>query len=104
MIGLSIGIVPCPLSLTLMMIATAYSIFWVGLASVLSLTFSMALLLYLISLWTIKSRKGVARLTGTENSVFLRIKSAFNYLGNIGIIIIGSYLAYQGFTALFQGI
>ena len=41
--GFSIGVVPCPLSLTIMTISIVSGIFWVGMTSVIALTLSMQL-------------------------------------------------------------
>ncbi|QEN03984.1 hypothetical protein EW093_04465 [Thiospirochaeta perfilievii] len=54
-VALSVGIVPCPLSLTIMSTSIIYGIFWVGFSSVVSLTIAMTIVLYFIALLASKS-------------------------------------------------
>ncbi|MCK5198331.1 MAG: sulfite exporter TauE/SafE family protein [Spirochaetales bacterium] len=95
-VGLSIGIVPCPLSLTIMMLSIVYGIFWIGISSVISLTIAMVIVLYLLSVYTIKSRDIVEH--GKERKGFTVL---LNYAGNIALIFLGSYFIYKGGIALF---
>ena len=103
LISISIGIVPCPLSLTIMIVSIIYGIFWVGLISVAALTIAMVLILYIISISTIKSRE---RLSGEEKkdtrSPFLtQLSGVLSYIGNIALILLGSYLIITGYVGLF---
>ncbi len=97
LIGFSIGIVPCPLSLTIMMLSIIYGIFWVGFTSVISLTLAMVIVLYIISLYTIKSRNFLEHKSKTsKTSAFSRIITlTLNYLGNFFLILLGLYFVYS---------
>ena len=99
-VGLSIGIVPCPLSLTIMMLTIVYGIFWIGISSVISLTIAMVIVLYIISISTIKSRDMVEHGTGNKKKK-RGITVLFNYSGNIVLIMLGFYFIYKGGIALF---
>lgn len=98
-VGLSIGIVPCPLSLTIMMLSIVYGIFWIGISSVISLTIAMVIILYILSIYTIKSRDLVKHnKVEKEKKVF---KTLLNYAGNTALIFLGLYFTYKGGIALF---
>ena len=98
-VGLSIGIVPCPLSLTIMMLTIVYGIFWIGISSVISLTIAMVIVLYIISISTIKSRDLVEH--DSEKKGKKGIMVIFNYSGNIALIVLGLYFVYKGGIAFF---
>ncbi len=98
-VGLSIGIVPCPLSLTIMMLSIVYGIFWIGISSVISLTIAMVIVLYLLSVYTIKSRDIIEH--GKVKKERKILTTLLNYAGNIALIFLGSYFVYKGGIALF---
>jgi len=98
-VGLSIGIVPCPLSLTIMMLSIVYGIFWIGISSVISLTIAMVIVLYLLSVSTIKSRDAVEHRKVKKERKLLTI--LLNYAGNFALILLGIYFTYKGGIALF---
>ncbi len=97
-VGLSIGIVPCPLSLTIMMLSIVYGIFWIGISSVISLTIAMVIVLYLLSVSTIKSRDVVEKDKVKKERKLLTI--TLNYAGNFALIFLGLYFMYKGGIAL----
>ena len=98
-VGLSIGIVPCPLSLTIMMLTIVYGIFWIGISSVISLTIAMVIVLYLLSVYTIKSRDVVEHSKVKKERKLLT--TLLNYAGNFALIFLGIYFIYKGGIALF---
>ncbi|MCK5152915.1 MAG: sulfite exporter TauE/SafE family protein [Spirochaetales bacterium] len=98
-VGLSIGIVPCPLSLTIMMLSIVYGIFWIGISSVISLTIAMVIVLYLLSISTIKSRDAVEHGKVKKERKILTI--VLNYAGNFALIFLGLYFTYKGGIAFF---
>lgn len=98
-VGLSIGIVPCPLSLTIMMLSIVYGIFWIGISSVISLTVAMVIVLYFLSVSTIKSRDVVEHRKVNKERKLLTI--ALNYSGNFALIFLGLYFTYKGVIAFF---
>lgn len=101
-IGFSIGIVPCPLSLTIMMLSIIYGIFWVGLTSVLFLTLAMVVVLYVLSIYTIKSREFVFHESeqGSGRGIKSFIHLFFDYFGNTALILLGVYFMLKGWNAL----
>ena len=101
LIGFSVGIVPCPLSMTIMMICFAYNILWIGFISVIALTFSMVILLYLIAVYTIKTRNGVSKAVGKKSKTMLFFQQFLGYAGNVLIILIGLYIMYRGYISAF---
>lgn len=101
LIGFSVGIVPCPLSMTIMMICFAYNILWVGFISVIALTFSMVILLYLIAIYTIKTRNGIAKAVGKKSKTMIFLQQFLGYTGNVLIILIGLYIMYRGYISAF---
>ncbi len=101
-IGFSIGVVPCPLSLTIMMLSIVYGVFWVGLTSVLALTLAMVIVLYGISIATIKSRDYVEQRNTLKKSspIPTAISTIISYIGTILLIVLGFYFAYTAGSAL----
>ncbi len=101
-IGFSIGIVPCPLSLTIMMLSIIYGIFWVGITSVLFLTLAMVAVLYALSVYTIKSRDFVFHESesGRETGIKHHIHLGFEYFGNSALILLGAYFILKGWSSL----
>lgn len=101
LIGFSVGIVPCPLSMTIMMICFAYNILWVGFMSVLALTLSMVILLYFIAIYTMKTRDGLTKAVGKKSKITIVLRNVFGYTGNVLIILIGLYIMYRGYISAF---
>ena len=101
-IGFSIGIVPCPLSLTIMMLSIIYGIFWVGITSVLFLTLAMVAVLYVLSVYTIKSRDFVFKESesGGKRGIKHYIHLVFEYFGNSALILLGVYFILKGWSSL----
>lgn len=100
--GLSIGIIPCPLSLTIMTISIVSGIFWVGMTSVIALTLSMAALLFGISYYTIKTRNYTLKPAAEHkhNRTGGLLSRFFSYAGTFSMIILGTYICYQGFLSI----
>lgn len=64
--GVAAGLVPCPASIVIMLFATTMGVFWIGLATVISLAIGLSVVLLAIGLAVIYSRKGLlARLEGS---------------------------------------
>jgi len=102
-IGYSIGVVPCPLSLTIVMVSIMYGIFWIGITSVISLTFAMTMVLYLIALYTLKSRDFLEhRSRLSRKAGFSRgLIKGLNYTGSVLLILFGCYFMYSTGKVLF---
>ena len=100
--GFSIGVVPCPLSLTIMTISIVSGIFWVGMTSVIALTLSMATVLFGISYYTIKTRNLTVNSPKEHKHSKLgeKLPVLFSYVGTASMIILGSYITYKGFLSI----
>ena len=100
--GFSIGVVPCPLSLTIMTISIVSGIFWVGITSVIALTLSMAAVLFGISYYTIKTRNlTVTSSKGHKQSrLGEKLPLIFSFIGTASMIILGIFITYKGFLSI----
>lgn len=101
--GFSIGIVPCPLSLAIMSISIVSGIFWIGISSVLTLTFSMTLVLYGIAFSTIKTRNATfnsSARNGHEKKSREGLHRLFGYGGSLSMILLGFYICYRGLLSM----
>ena len=89
LIGLSAGIVPCPVALMIMLLTISKNIIFIGLLSVFSISMGMFFLLTIIGLISIKSRDGIIFVSGkiTKNNEI--ISTVIEYMSIIFIILIG---------------
>lgn len=93
-VAISVGIVPCPLSLTIMSTSIIYGIFWIGFSSVISLTVAMTIVLYFIALVASKSKKKLNKNSGSK------ISKIFHSVGEILLLLIGLIFIINGGRAL----
>ncbi len=93
-VAVSVGIVPCPLSLTIMSTSIIYGIFWVGFSSVISLTIAMTIVLYFIALIASKSQKKLSH--NSEG----KISKIFHSIGETLLLLIGLMFIYNGGRAI----
>ncbi|MFH1428543.1 MAG: hypothetical protein ABIH39_02255 [Candidatus Margulisiibacteriota bacterium] len=93
-IGIAAGMVPCPIALTVMLIAIAYNMFFIGLVSVIAMSLGMAFLLWLVGLLVIKAHQTLSD-KDTESPGFLLLSRFFSYGSNILIILIGLYMIFM---------
>ena len=89
LLGIFSGMVPCPVSLTIMLFSIYLNLLWVGLFAVLALSVGMALTISSIGIVTIKTR-GFSEKFGRGNSKAARIiHKTLAILGSMIIITIG---------------
>ncbi len=99
-IGLSIGVVPCPLSIAVMTFAIGINMVWLGVLSVLALTFSMSVLLFIIALYTIKFTDSIKK-RSPEKKGFLIFSTVLSYIGTVFLVFLGIYFTYIGAKGYF---
>ncbi len=89
LIGISAGIVPCPVALMISIFTLSNNIFYVGVFSVISMSFGMFFLIFVVGLISIKLRSGLFEIS----EKFLKRGETFStiieYISIILIIIIG---------------
>jgi len=90
-IGLAAGIIPCPVSLTIVMLSISYNIFIVGLVSVLAISLGMALLLFTLCILLIHSKRKILAIFEKKHSEEKTYKliRIVNYISSVFIIILG---------------
>lgn len=89
LVGISAGIIPCPVSSMIMMLTIAHGVVYVGLISVFSISLGMFTVLSLVGMISIASRTGI--LTASEK-VFNKtelVSKIIEYLSIIFVIILG---------------
>lgn len=89
LIGVSAGIVPCPASLMIMLLALSKNIICIGLTSVLSISLGMFFLLTIIGVISIKSRDGIIFFSDKTLKKSKLISIILEYFSIVLIIIIG---------------
>ncbi len=93
--GVAAGLVPCPASIVILLISASAGVFWIGLAGVLALAMGLSLVLLLIGLAVIGSRRGLQARLG--QSVWMgRLNLALAAGGMalvclMGVLMIGFY-------------
>jgi len=93
-VGISSGIVPCPLSLTIILITMNAGLFLIGLASITMISIGLAVVLFIIGILTIKSRQGILnRLENTSRPAII-LAEVFSYAGAIMIILLGLFISF----------
>ncbi|MGL1894295.1 MAG: hypothetical protein OCD02_21875 [Spirochaetaceae bacterium] len=93
-VAVSVGIVPCPLSLTIMSTSIIYGIFWIGFSAVMSLTIAMTIVLYFIALIASKSQKKL------NQNKERKLSKIFHSIGETLLLLIGLMFIYNGGRAL----
>jgi len=93
-VAISVGVVPCPLSLTIMSTSIIYGIVFVGLSAVLAMTVSMTIVLYFIAVVAAKSKKELVKRKGKS------ISSILHRVGEIALLLVGLLFIYKGGHAL----
>ncbi|MBN1621288.1 MAG: hypothetical protein JW871_01705 [Endomicrobiales bacterium] len=93
LMGISAGIVPCPISLAIMLIALSTGMWYVGFTAVLAISLGLALVLFLVAVCIEKSRDGLLKLVASNNRISRFISNGLAYGGLIGVILLGIFLA-----------
>jgi len=89
LIGISAGIVPCPVALMISLLTLSNNIYIIGIISVISISLGMFFLLSLIGFLSIKLRNGVLNLSSKTLNKGDIISTIIEYTSIILIIIIG---------------
>lgn len=98
LLGVFSGMVPCPVSLTIILFSIYLKMLWVGIAVVITLSLGMAVTISSIGIIMIKSRNLVGKFGKNKNSKkALIIQKVFAVSGSLIIIIIGVTLALSHF-------
>jgi ABC-type nickel/cobalt efflux system permease component RcnA len=89
--GIPSGIIPCPVALTIMLVAIPAGIVYVGITSVIGMSFGLALVLFVIGTIVVKSKqKIVGSINTPEKEGFLHL--IFNYAGISAMFLIGFFI------------
>ena len=92
MIGISAGIVPCPVALVIMLFAISNDIIVIGLFSILAISFGMFILLILVGIISIKLRDGLMALSSQFSKKVELVSLVVEYLSIVLIILIGLFM------------
>ncbi len=96
LIGISAGIVPCPVALMIMLFTISQGIVWQGIILVLSMSLGMLALLMPLGMVSIKARDGLLKLTTHKLKDQVGKVSVFiEYLSIIFIILIGVMMIFS---------
>ncbi|MBT3261605.1 hypothetical protein HOC37_00920 [bacterium] len=96
LVGISSGLVPCPVALTIMLITIPAGLFFIGLSAVLAMSVSQSLVLFVLGIITIKSQHklstdGSSQLSKLKNI----ISSILSYAGLVFIFLIGLFIIFR---------
>lgn len=89
LVGLTAGIVPCPVSLMLMLFTISRKIPLIGLAAVLSISLGMFVLLTMLGLFSIKSRDSILLLFEKAGRNSAGAATVIEYVSIVMIILLG---------------
>lgn len=95
LVGLSAGIVPCPVSLMLMLFTISRKIPLIGLTAVLSISLGMFVLLTLLGLFSIKSRDSILLLFERAGRNSAGAATVIEYVSIVLIIILGVVMSMK---------
>lgn len=96
--GISAGIVPCPVSLMVMLFAISNNIIIVGLSVVLSISFGMFILLSIIGLISISSRNKLIRFSDDKLKKSELIAHIIENVSIIVMFLVGFLMVYKTFS------
>ncbi len=88
------GMIPCPLSITIMLLAVTQNVFFQGLLSVLGIALGMMILLSIAGITAIKAKDAIRVLSETRKGAAAKIHNALEYAGAILIICFGAGLCF----------
>lgn len=90
LIGIFSGIVPCPVSMTIILFSIFLDMLWLGLVCVLALSVGIAITISMIGVLTIKTRGFTEKLTGAKSKQTQIMAKILSVLGSVIIIVIGA--------------
>jgi len=91
-IGIYAGIVPCPVSLTILLLSITFNMYWIGLSSVIALSLGMALVLFALGIVVQKTRSSIL-IDDSEHSHYGDI---MHYISSGCIIFMGLFMITRG--------
>lgn len=92
LVGISAGIVPCPVALMIMMLTIPRGIFHIGLAAVLFISLGMFLLLSATGIAAIMVRSGILKIADKTVNQAEKVSTVVEYISIAFIILIGIFL------------
>ncbi len=92
LVGISAGIVPCPVALMIMMLTIPRGIFYIGLAAVLFISLGMFLLLSATGVIAILARNGILKIADKTVHQAEKVSSVVEYISIAFIILIGLFM------------
>lgn len=98
-VGISAGINPCPVSLTIMLIAITSGLFFVGLAAVIAMSIGLSLVLFVIGLLMIKSRERILYRLKDNSKLMKKLNNIHSYAGIFAIILLGLSITFVYFPS-----
>ena len=88
-VGVSAGIVPCPIALMIMLITISADIVWIGVTSVLGISFGMYLLLLFVGVVALRSRAGLLKKVESDMKRAHWISEGLSHIAIIAIVFLG---------------
>ena len=85
--------VPCPVSLTIILFSIYLDLLWVGISCVLALSLGMAVTISLIGILVIKTRAVTEFMTRKRSTLSLVMGKILSISGSLIIILIGVFMA-----------
>ncbi len=93
LLGVFSGMVPCPVSLTIILFSIYLDLLWVGISCVLALSLGMAVTISLIGILVIKTRAVTEFMTRKRSTLSLVMGKILSISGSLIIISIGVFMA-----------
>lgn len=100
LVGLSAGIIPCPVTLMIMTLTISNRIVFAGLAAVVSISIGMFMVLLIVGLLSIYSRSRIISLSGKFLKKTELVSEIVEYLSIVLILLIGLTMATNIFGLL----
>jgi ABC-type nickel/cobalt efflux system permease component RcnA len=94
LMGISAGIVPCPVSLAIMTIALSSGIWYAGFISVFAISLGLAAVLFAVAVCIEKSREGLLRVIASNSRLSKLVSGALSYGGLAAIILLGIFITF----------
>ncbi len=88
------GMIPCPLSITIMLLAVTQNVFLQGLLAVAGIALGMMILLSLAGITAIKAKDAIRVLSESRKGAATKLHNALEYAGAIMIICFGAGLCF----------
>jgi ABC-type nickel/cobalt efflux system permease component RcnA len=100
--GISAGMVPCPVSLMVMLFAISNNIILIGLSVVLSISLGMYVLLSIIGFLSIKSRNKLLEISNKKMKKSEYFAESIEIISVIIMFLIGFSMTFNTYTMVFK--